>query len=246
MSDMTKSVVIISGGSRGLGLAITQYLLESGYAIATFSRTKTEAIELIEKGSYAEAFLWEQIDSTDTLAVEDFVKRIYKKYKRLDGIINNVGVAEEGVLSLMKQDHINRLISVNLGSTIALIRSGIKYMLAKKGGVVINISSIIGVRGYSGLSIYSATKGAMDAMTRSLARELGGRNIRVNSVAPGYLETDMSESLNPQQRNQIIRRTPLARLGGVEDIVGMIRFLMSDEAKFMTGQTLIIDGGITC
>jgi 3-oxoacyl-[acyl-carrier protein] reductase len=110
---------------------------------------------------------------------------------------------------------------------------------------IVNISSIIGLRGYSGLSAYSATKGGLDAMTRALARELGGRRIRVNSVAPGYLETEMTNGLSAAQKQQIVRRTPLGRLGQPRDVVGPVLFLLSDAAEFMTGQTLVLDGGIT-
>jgi 3-oxoacyl-[acyl-carrier protein] reductase len=118
-------------------------------------------------------------------------------------------------------------------------------LLSKTGGSIVNISSIIGLRGYSGLSAYAATKGGMDAMTRALARELGERRIRVNSVAPGYLETEMTHGLDDRQREQIVRRTPLGRLGNPQDVVGPVSFLLSDRAEFITGQVITVDGGIT-
>jgi len=119
-------------------------------------------------------------------------------------------------------------------------------MLQEAGGCIINISSVVGLRGTAGASVYSATKAALDGLTRSLARELGPRGIRVNAVAPGYLETDMTDALTEEQRVRILRRTPLGRLGTVEDVTGVIRFLMSPEARFMTGQTIVVDGGLTC
>ena len=118
-------------------------------------------------------------------------------------------------------------------------------LLETGGGSIVNISSIVGLRGYSGLSAYAATKGGIDAMTRALARELGERQIRVNSIAPGYLETEMTHGLDERQKDQIVRRTPLGRLGRPEDVAGVVRFLLSDQARFITGQTLVVDGGIT-
>jgi 3-oxoacyl-[acyl-carrier protein] reductase len=119
-------------------------------------------------------------------------------------------------------------------------------MLMKRSGAIVNISSIIGLRGYAGLSAYSATKAALDGVTRALARELGPGNIRVNSVAPGYLQTDMVATITDPQREQILRRTPLGRLGTVEDVVGVVRFLLSEEARYVTGAVWVVDGGVSC
>lgn len=246
MNQQLSPLVLVSGGSKGLGLATVSHLLESGFRVATFSRSKTDSIVALERDYSEELFCWREIDSTNYELVEKYVKDIYRDYGSIYGLINNVGIAEDGVLMNMDVKKINYLITVNLESSIRLTLLVSKHMLAKKEGVIVNISSIIGVRGYSGLSVYSATKGAIDAFSRSLAREMGARNVRVNSLAPGYLETEMSQTLSIEQRTQIIRRTPLGRLGKVEDVVGVIRFMLSKEAQFITGQTLVVDGGITC
>ena len=236
--------VIVSGGSRGLGMAFVEDLLRSGYRVCTFSRTKTEFIERVEKGPSADRFRWEAIDGTDFSAVDQFVSRVHDNFGPIYSVINNAGVAVDGVLTLTRAQDISKVLALNLEGAIRLARAGIKSMLLGGTGCIVNISSIIGQRGYSGLSVYSATKAGLDGFSRSLARELGERNIRVNSVAPGYLETEMSSTLGEAHRTQIVRRTPLGRLGRVEDVTGIVRFLLSDEARFITGQTMVVDGGI--
>ena len=134
----------------------------------------------------------------------------------------------------------------NLISTLVLTKRYVRERLrVRKSGIIVNISSIIGIRGYAGLAAYSASKAGMDGMTRSLARELGPKGFRVNSVLPGYMETDMSKSLDSSQRNQIIRRTPLGRLATTVDVVQVVEFLISDRSSFVTGQSIVVDGGIT-
>jgi 3-oxoacyl-[acyl-carrier protein] reductase len=240
-----EKVIIVSGGSKGLGQAIVECLLNDKYTVATFSRNKTDFITTMEN-FFPENFYWKEVEGKDIQQLMSFAQKIFQRYNRIDGLINNMGKAVDGVLTLMNGDDINELFSLNLQGPVQLTQACAKYMLLKKAGSIINISSILGIRGYSGLSVYSATKGGLDAFTRALARELGEKNIRVNAIAPGYLETDMSDSLQDKQREKIVRRTPLGRLGKVEDVIGMVRFLLSIESEFITGQTLVIDGGITC
>lgn len=243
---MDMKVMIVSGGSKGLGKGIVEDLLKHNCIVATYSRSKTKFIDEMEKGEFSNRFVWESVDGTDFEALSNFAVKIYKKYRRIDGLINNVGMAAEGILTLMNPANIDQLISLNLKSPIFLTQTCAKYMLPQKRGRIINISSIVGLRGHTGVSVYSSTKAALDGFTRSLARELGSRNICVNAIAPGYMDTEMGAMLGEEKRKQIIRRTPLKRLGRVEDIVGMVRFLLSDDAEFITGQTLIVDGGLTC
>lgn len=243
---MHDRVALVSGGSRGLGRALVEALLAAGYRIATFSRGETEFLRDLRRGPLAERVWWRALDATDFDGLRTFTKDTVARFGRLDALVNNAGVAVEGVLPLMRSEDIHRVLAVNLEAAIVLAQACSRAMLAREAGVILNISSIIGTRGYSGLAAYSATKAGLDGLTRSLARELGPRGIRVNSVAPGYLETEMSTALDAGQRQQIVRRTPLGRLGTVDDVVGLVRFLLSPEAAFITGQTLVVDGGITC
>jgi 3-oxoacyl-[acyl-carrier protein] reductase len=237
-------IIIVSGGSRGLGKGFVETMVEAGYKVYSFSRSQTPFVESLMASS--KLFSWEPLDGTDFAGVDDFVKRVFEKEKRIDALINNAGMAIDGVLTLMRPEDISAVIALNLEGCIRLARAATKFMLQEKGGSIINISSIIGIRGYSGLAVYSATKAGLDGFTRAMAREVGGRGIRVNSVAPGYLETEMSSTLGETQRMQIIRRTPLGRLGKVSDVTGLVKFLVSEESRFITGQTFVVDGGITC
>lgn len=240
----TEGVVLVSGGSRGLGLSIIEALLAEGRSVVTFSRKSTEAISSIQRQNSRLTFMLADMEDSESLS--RVVKDTEKQIGPIDALVNNAGVALDGVLATMPEADIEKVININLVGTLRLTRQAVRRMIVRRRGCIVNISSIIGLRGYSGLAVYSASKGGMDAMTRALARELGDRNIRVNSIAPGYLETEMTHGLQEQQKGQIVRRTPLGRLGQPKDVTGAVSFLLSDAAGFITGQTLTIDGGITC
>ncbi len=243
---MAQQVVLVSGGSRGLGQAIVKDLLHKHDLVATFSRSPSPFIEEITtQAASRDSVFYREVDARDAKALREFVAAVFKRFRRIDVLVNCVGVAHEGVIATMSEDMIDQMLDVNLRASLLLAKECARLMLAGGGGNIINISSIIGEHGFSGLAAYSATKGGQIAMTRALARELGPRNIRVNAIAPGYLETEMSEGLSEAQRQQIIRRTPLGRLGRTEDIVPCIEFLISPGAAFITGQVITIDGGGT-
>jgi 3-oxoacyl-[acyl-carrier protein] reductase len=243
MTDTPRRHVILSGGSRGLGRALVQGLLGAGHAVSTFSRRMTPFIEAERSNP---SLLFVQVDVTDAAGMAAFVAGAESHFGPIDALVNCAGIAADGVLAMMSEEQIDRVLSINLRGALRLSKLVIRRMLRHdRPGAIVNISSIVGLRGYSGLVAYSASKGAMDAMTRAMARELGGRNIRVNSIAPGYLETEMTHGLSPEQVEQITRRTPLGRLGRPDDVVGPLLFLLSDAARFITGQVLVVDGGIT-
>jgi 3-oxoacyl-[acyl-carrier protein] reductase len=235
--------VLISGGSRGLGAAIVRALLDEGHTVATFSRSRTPNVDEFETSG---RFMWEPIDATDHAAMSRFVLAVAKKHGGIDALINNAAILNDGVFTTMRVEDIHQVVAVNLEAALLLTRACVKSMLVKKQGRIVNISSVNGVRGHAGVAVYSATKAAMDGFTRSLAREFGPRGIRVNSLAPGYLETEMTHGMTAEQKASIERRTPLRRLGKTDDIVRAVRFLIGEDSEFLTGHTLVVDGGLTC
>ncbi len=245
--DTSQQVVLVTGGSRGLGQGMVESLLADGHIVATFSRSRSEFIDACyAKHGEDGPFTWAALDATDHDGVKRFVMDLARKHGRIDALINNAGVAETALLPMLRPDQIQRVLSINLEACIMIAQSVSRVMLAHGGGRIINVSSIVGSRGFTGLSVYSATKAALDGLTRSLARELGSRGILVNSLAPGFIETDMSNEMAPARRKQVIRRTPLGRLGNIDDVTGVVKFMLSPASAYMTGQTLIVDGGSTC
>jgi len=240
-------VVVISGGSRGLGQAIVQaFLNKQEYKVATFSRSETSFINsLKDEGAFKGKFLFKSLDISDRLAIEAYIRSVREYFGSVDILINNAGIVRDDVLALQANEDIDKMLNINLRGVIYLTKVCVREMLIQRWGRIINVTSIVGESGYRGLSVYSITKAGLNGFTRSLAREIGGRGITVNSVAPGFLETEMTHSLNERQRQQIIRRTPVGRLGKPEDIVPVIEFLCSDAARFITGQTIAVDGGLT-
>jgi 3-oxoacyl-[acyl-carrier protein] reductase len=243
---MAPRVVVITGGSRGLGVGLVRSFLKDGDAVATCSRSPTAETEAWQADAgLADRFYYEAVDLADRAAGDRFIHAVVERFGRIDVLVNNAGVARDGVLALFRDEDIDQVIDLNLRATIHITRLVARRMLTQHEGRIINISSIVGLSGYRGLSVYSATKAALDGFTRAMARELGSRGITVNSVAPGYLRTEMSHGLDEAQLGQISRRTPAGRLGEPEDVAAAIRFLASPEAGFITGHVLVVDGGLT-
>jgi 3-oxoacyl-[acyl-carrier protein] reductase len=245
---MSTRHVIVTGGSRGLGAAMIVGLLEDGYRISTCSRTKSAGIEKL-LAEYPDRFFWQSAQVGEADEVDAFIKAAadWAGEDGIYGLVNNAGVAKTGILASFPNVESERMIQINLIGAIQAARAVSPYLMKREdGGRIINISSIIGHRGYNGMSAYSASKAGMDGLTRALAREMGRRQVTVNSVSPGYVKTEMSSALNTGQLMQIVNRTPLGRLASEQDVLELVRFLLSDKASMITGQSILVDGGVSC
>jgi 3-oxoacyl-[acyl-carrier protein] reductase len=238
---------MVTGGSRGLGAAIVEGLLAAGYCVSTCSKSKSAHIDHM-LNQYAARFFWSSCRIGDPASVDSFVRAAIAWSGRdsLYGLINNAAIARAGILASFPNSEIEQIVRVNLLGAIQVTRAASIYLVKHAGGArIINISSIIGIRGYNGLAAYSASKAGIDGLTRALARELGRRNVTVNSIAPGYMKTSMSATITETQMGRILRRTPLGRLVSEDDVFSAVRFLLSDGAAMLTGQTICIDGGLS-
>jgi 3-oxoacyl-[acyl-carrier protein] reductase len=240
--------VIVTGGSRGLGLGIARGLHRAGYRLIVVARKQSKelmtAMEEAEKAT-AGSFHFVSFDLSEVEKIADFVQSVHKCFGTIYGLVNNAGISFEGVLAMMPTSQIEQLVRVNTVSPIVLTKNVVRMMMASGGGRIVNVSSVTAFTGYSGLSVYAATKASLTGFTRSLAREVGRVGITVNSVAPGFVETDMTHGLTEEQRQKIERRSALRRLADVGDVANAVEFLLGDGAKNITGTLITVDAGNT-
>ena len=241
-----KRNVVVTGGSRGLGLAISRRLATAGYGVVAVARkisSQLSAAMREETGAGSLDFV--AFDLADTRGIPELARTLRKQFGPVYGLVNNAALGTDGLLANMKNSQIEELLRVNTLAPVVLSKYVVRSMMADGGGRIVNVTSIIGFTGYSGLSVYGATKASMIGFTRSLAREVGRLGINVNAVAPGFLDTEMTQGLADEQRRQVARRSALRRLVDVDDVADAVEFLMGDKARSITGTVLTVDAGST-
>jgi len=238
-------VAIITGASRGIGLAIARALGEAGYNLAICATSESSVGGAAEKLSdLGVEVLPRVVNVTDGEAVQAFVQEVAKHFGRLDVLVNNAGITRDNLSMRMKADEWQSVIDTNLSSVFYASQAALKPMMRAKGGRIINISSVVASMGNPGQMNYCASKGGIDAMTRSLAREVGSRNITVNAIAPGFIATDMTDELGDEAKSALASQVPLGRLGSPEDIASAVLFLAGEGGAYITGHVLHVNGGM--
>src|SRR2546427_8514618 len=240
--------VIVTGGSRGLGLGIVRRLTAEGYrAFAVARKISDQLASTMEQAEQSRpgSLRFMPFDLGEIQDIPALVKQLRKGFGPIYGLVNNAAVGLDGALAIMHNSQIERLVRLNTLSPIVLTKYVVRSMMAEGGGRIVNVASIIGFTGYSGLSVYGATKASMIGFTRSLAREVGRMGVNVNAVAPGFLETDMTQGLGDVQRKQVARRSALRRLPDVDDVANAVEFLLGDGGRSISGTVLTVDAGST-
>ena len=243
--NLTDKVAIVTGASRGIGEAIAKQLSSCGAKIILIARNSDQLVAvketIISKGGIAESMAG---DVSNLNSFSEIVTNTIYKWGRIDILVNNAGIARDNIIMRMKEDDWDSVMNINLKGCFNGIKSVARPMIKNKAGRIINITSVIGQIGNAGQSNYAASKAGIMGLTKSMAKELGSRNITVNAVAPGYITTDMTNELNDEVKEQMKSSIPLGRLGTPDDVANLVCFLASDEAGYITGQTFNVDGGM--
>jgi 3-oxoacyl-[acyl-carrier protein] reductase len=236
--------VLVTGSSRGIGAGIARSLALAGARVAVTYTAQGSGAEGVCADLPGDGHFCVQLNVAQEDSIDTAFKAVLEKFGRLDGLVNNAGVTSDQLLLRMKPEDFDNVIAVNLRGTFLCTKVATKLMLKARQGSIVNITSVIGHTGNSGQANYAASKAGIEAFSKSIAQEVGSRSIRVNCVAPGFIETDMTAALSEEQKNAILGRIPLQKFGKTQDVADCVAFLLSDRASYITGQTFHVNGGM--
>ena len=240
--DLTGRTALVTGSTRGIGRAIAETLAGAGARVAVVGRDQAKAAEAAASvGHGAQGF---GADVGEPASIVDLIESVEKAFGQIDILVNNAGLTRDNILFRLKDDDWNTVLDANLRGAFIAIRAASRGMIKRRWGRIVNIASIVGITGNKGQANYAASKAGLIGLTKSVAKELGSRNVLVNAVAPGFIETDMTAAMTPEARAALSGQIPLERLGTPKDIAGVVAFLASDAAAYITGQTIVVDGGM--
>jgi len=244
MALLSQKKILVTGSSRGIGAGIARLLADEGAQVGiTYSSSEAQARDVLAslKGS---GHIMVPLQVGDEASVTQAFATVLEKFGALDGLVNNAGITKDQLLLRMKEEDFQQVLDINLKGTFLCTKAAIKPMMKARAGSIVNITSVIGQTGNAGQANYAASKAGTEAFSKSIAQEVGSRQIRVNCVAPGFIVTDMTDKLTDDQKTAILSKVPLESLGQVDDVAHAVAFLLSDKARYITGHTLSVNGGL--
>lgn len=247
MGNLENNVALVTGGARGIGRAITLELARNGANVAFTYKSSGKLVEslLDEISTLGRKGIALEADAAIMSSAVEVVNKVVTEFKRIDILVNNAGITRDNLLLRMSEEDWDVVMQTNVKSVFNYTKAAVRVMMNQRFGRIINISSVVGLKGNPGQSNYAASKAAIIGFSKSIARELASRNILVNAVAPGYIETDMTASLTEEQRNAVLNMVPLKRVAKPEEVARVVRFLASPDADYITGQVISVDGGMS-
>lgn len=244
-SSLKGQKIVVTGASRGIGAAIAMELAERGASVAIGYASREDAAQKVLQSLPGSGHMTVKIDIGSEESIDQGIAQVLAKWETFDGLVNNAGITKDGLILRMKSEDFDSVINTNLRGSFILTRNAIKlFMKAKKPASIVNITSISGQTGNAGQANYAASKAGMEAFSRSAANEVASRGIRVNCVAPGFIATEMTEVLNENQKKSILEKIPMGRMADAKEVATAVAFLLSDDARYITGHTLSVNGGM--